>query len=139
MNDALTIISFLVGVLSLVYAVITTREKAKLEQVIKMRLLNISESMEDVENNAALAHTHIDATRQFLNDLERSKGTKTILDRIAWAEADITAAHRISKRLKRDVDSLREGLFSEGKIPRNKEPKNTKLIDAPNIEDPEDL
>jgi metal-dependent hydrolase (beta-lactamase superfamily II) len=138
MNDALTIISFFVGVLSLVYAVITNREKAKLEKVIKMRLLNISESVEDVVNNAALAHTHIDATRQFLNDLERSKGLKTILDRIAWAEADITAAHRMSKRLKRDVDSLQEGLFFKGKIPSNKEPKNTKLIDASKDEDAED-
>ena len=138
MNDILTIISLLVGVLSLVYAMIANREKAKLEKVIKMRLLNISESVEDVENNAALAHKHIDATRQFLNNLERSKGLNTILDQIAWAEADITAAHRMSKRLKRDVDSLHEGLFSKEKIPRNKVAKSTKLIDAPKDEDAED-
>ncbi len=139
MNDVLAIISFLVGVLSLVYAVITNREKAKLEKVIKMRLLNISESVEDVVNNAALAHTHIDATRKFLNDLKRSEGLKTILDRIAWAEADITAAHRMSKRLRRDVNSLQEGLFFKEKIPRHKEHKNTKLVHDSKDEDAEDL
>ena len=138
MNDTLTIISFLVGVLSLVYAVIANREKAKLEKVVKMRLLTISESVEDVEHNASLAHKHIDATRQFLNNLEHSRGLNTILDQIAWAEADVTAAHRMSKRLKRDVDSLHEGLFSRGKAPRNKVAKNAKLIDAPKDEDAED-
>jgi hypothetical protein len=44
----------------------------------------------------------------------------------------------MSKSLKRDVDSLQEGLFIEGNIPRNKEPKNTKLIDASKDEDAED-
>jgi hypothetical protein len=137
MNNALTIISFLVGVLSLIYAVITNREKAKLEKVVKMRLLNISESIRDVENNAALAHTHIDAIRRFLNDLKHTKGLKNILDRIAWAEADITTAHRMSKRLKCDVDSLQQGLFIEVNISSNEELKNIKNIDASKDEDKE--
>ena len=139
MNDFLTIVSILVGVISLIYAVITNREKAKLEKVIKMRLLNISESVRDVEDNAASAHTHIDATRRFLNDLEHSKALKTILDRIAWAEADITAAHRMSKRLKRDVDSLQDGLYFEEDLPRNKEPKRTKPNDGSKDEVAKDL
>jgi hypothetical protein len=124
MNDWLTIIGFLVGIVSLVYAVITNREKAKLEKVIKMRLLNIEESVEDLEKNTALAHTNIDTARQSINDLKHSKGMKEILDRIVWAEADITAAHRLSKRLKRDIESLDDGLFLERKKQGNKQAEN---------------
>ena len=138
MNLALTIISLLVGALSLVYAVIANREKAKLEKIIQSRLLNITESVEDAKNNTKLAYGHIDEIRRFLNSLKRSKDMNTTLDHVAWAEADITAAHRMLKRLKRDVESLQEGLLVAGKIPRNKDTKNTKLIDAPKNEDGED-
>lgn len=82
MNLALTIISLLVGVLSLVYATITNREKAKLEKVIQARLLNISESVGDAKNNTKLAHGHIDEIRRFLNDLKHSKEMNPTLDRV---------------------------------------------------------
>jgi len=111
MNNIITIVSLFVGVLSLVYAVITNREKAKLEAVVENILLNISSNVQDIVDNAALAYIHIDATRRYLNALKHSRETKTILDRTAYALADITATHRMSKRLKTEVDSLREGLF----------------------------
>jgi hypothetical protein len=137
MSLALTIISLLVGMLSLVYAVITNREKAKLEKIIQSRLLNVAESVEDAKNNTKLAHGHIDEIRRFLNGLKHSKEMNTTLDRVAWAEADITAAHRMLKRLKCDVDSLQEELLVAGKISRDKDPKNPKLIDAPKNEEGE--
>jgi F0F1-type ATP synthase membrane subunit b/b' len=138
MSIALTIIGLLVGVLSLVYAVITNREKAKLEKIIQSRLLHIAESVEDAKDNTKLAHGHIDEVRRFLNGLKHSKEMNSILDRAAWAEADITAAHRMLKRLKCDVCSLQEELLVAGKFPRNKDPKNPKLIDTHKNEERED-
>jgi hypothetical protein len=129
----LSLFGLVLTVASIIYAFITNREKNKLQSLVKIRLEDMIKSIEAVRGNTKLAHTHIDHIRKFMNGLRRSDELKTMLDRVAWAEADITAAHRMLKRLRQDVASLQNGLFAVQEIPRFQNAPETDVAKNSNL------
>lgn len=131
MELLLNLVGLLLGVGSFAYAIVTNRQKALLnrqkallQKYMRIELDDIEKKLVDVTNNAASAHRHIDVVRQFLNTVKRSDALASSLDGAAWAQADVTAAHRMLKNLQNDVASLRikavEGSLddaSESKVP----------------------
>lgn len=111
MELSLALAGLVVTTASFIYAFIANREKSRLQRLIKIKLEDLTRGIDQVRGNTKLAHTHIDEIRRFLNGVRRSNELKAILDRAAWAEADITTAHRMLKRLSYDATSLRDGLF----------------------------
>jgi len=110
---ALAVIGLVIGIISIIYAVKTNRDKAKLEKFTRLRYENFTATIEDAENNADSAYLHIEEVHRFLNGLKRSEELKAILDRAMWAQQDVAAAHRLLKRLKHDVVSLEKSMSGE--------------------------
>jgi hypothetical protein len=131
MEIFLSIVGLVLTGASLIYAFVANREKSRLQKLIQIKLEDIVQGIEQVRGNTKLAHTHIDEIRRFLNGVRRSNELKTILDRAAWAEADITAAHHMLKRLRYDVTSLRNGLFGIQEVPPPADKDETN-INSPN-------
>lgn len=111
MELSLSIGGFVLTVASLIYAIITSREKAKLQKLVEVRLENMIESVKDIKDNTELAYRHTNEIRRFLNGVNQSDELKTMLDRATWAQGDITTAHRMLNRLKHDISSLQHTLF----------------------------
>lgn len=91
--------------------------------MIRTVVADLERGLADVEDNVTLGLEHIDKVREFMNTLRRSEALPPQLDRIAWAEADVTSAHRILKNLRKNLASLRIELF-EGKA-RGAPPRET--------------
>lgn len=104
-------VSLGLGIVALAYAVITNRQKAELQRLIKSVVADMERELGDIEDNVALAHGHVDGVRKYMSTLVRSEKLKSQLDLIAWAEADVTAAHRMLKNLRKDVASLQTTMF----------------------------
>lgn len=102
--------------MSLVYAIVTNHQKTQLQRIVRSTVADIKRELDDVKENIKLAHGHIDAVRKYMNTLKRSADLQPNLDRIAWAEGDVTAAHRILKNVRKRVASLHANQ-SEGTVP----------------------
>ena len=111
MESALAITGLALGVLSLIYAVVTNREKAKLERLIEVRLQDVVASIDKVNKNTQLAYSHLDPVRRFLQKLAPSDELATVLDQMTWLHGDVTAADRLIERMRNDVTALQSGLY----------------------------
>jgi len=123
MNMWFTLGGLAVGIVSLLYAIVVDRQKAHLRRLIRTVVADLERGLADVEDNVTLGLEHIDKVREFMNTLRRSEALPPQLDRVAWAEADVTSAHRILKNLRKNLASLRIELF-EGKA-RGAPPRET--------------
>lgn len=111
MEHALTIIGLALGVVSLIYAVVTNREKAKLERLFQVELEDVIASIDKVNKNTQLAYSHLDPIRRFLQKLAPSEELAAVLDHMAWLTGDVTAADRLIERMRNDVLALQSGLY----------------------------
>src|ERR1043165_6822312 len=112
LSTILSLLSLVIGAFASLYAIKTNRDKARLAFVVETWLLNIASCVQDAEDNARLAHKNIEATRRGLNRLPHAgEMMQSTLDNVAWVEADITAVHRLLKRIRHEMKLFEGGLF----------------------------
>jgi len=111
METWFTVGGLAVGIVSLLYAVGTNRQKAQLQRLIRVAVADLERELRDVEDNIKKAHEHVDGVRRYLNTLKRSEELQSPLDLIAFAGMDVTAAHRILKNVRKNVTSFRINSF----------------------------
>ena len=123
METWFTVGGLAIGIVSLIYAVAVNREQARLKQLARTAFADLERGLVDVKDNLTLGLGHVDEVRGFMNTLARSDALLPQLDRMAWAESDVTSAHRTLKNLRKNLASLRIELFGRrvGGIP----PKET--------------
>ncbi|SYZ72228.1 hypothetical protein TRIP_C20343 [Candidatus Zixiibacteriota bacterium] len=118
MEIILAIMGVIIGLFSFLYALKTQREKRKFERLVKSNLAGLAGSIVMIRNNPALAHKNIDYILKHLDVIESTPELNRILNRLAWAQGDSAAAHRLLEVLLNDVLTLQEGLFGTRDIVR---------------------
>lgn len=119
----LDIFSAIITVGSLVYAVMTNREKRKLEKLVKSMLAGIAGNIRGIRENPAWADQQFRNIRERALELERNDDVKAILQHAHDGARDVTAAERMLGDLLGEVLWLQKGLFG------------TELIYHPNRKD----
>ena len=111
MELAFGILGTLITVLSFAYALKTQHDQHRLERLIRCKSAGIAGSIVLIRNNPALAHKNIDYVPKRFDMVEPAREQKAMVNRLAWAQGDSAAAHRLLELLLVDVVTLQQGLF----------------------------
>lgn len=116
--EILNLIGFVVGVLSaivtvasLVYAIKTNREKDALERLVQFRFQHLAWSIGRGKKLATLAYGHLDEIRHQLQRSPPSESLDSALDKITWLHGDVTSVDRLLEEIAHDIESTHYGMF----------------------------
>jgi hypothetical protein len=107
----ISIISTIITVGSLVYAIKTNREKKSLERLIHGKLKGIAGNIVASDKSATLADTHFRKCRDKALKLDESSLKNEILVHLHDGARDAESASRMLENLLNEVLSLQNGLF----------------------------
>ena len=107
----ISVISVAVGLVALVYAMMTNREKARLEKLIAAELRGLAASIDWVRTNSAWASSHFGSIQEQALSLDRSDQVNGILVHTQKGDHDTVAAERMMTNLFNQVLTLQEGIF----------------------------
>lgn len=111
MEIALSIIGVALGAAGLVYAVMTNREKARLEKLVQAELRGLAGNIEQIRVSPAWAHQHFQGIQECALKLERNQDVDQILRHAQSGVGDSVAAERMISNLLGQVLTLQEGMF----------------------------
>jgi hypothetical protein len=119
-DSILAIIGLVVGtgisVGSLIYAVKTNREKAKLETLVQTELAYIAGNIQVIRANPQWADRHFQAIRDKVLELEAGEQVQEIIKQAHDGARDVTAAERMLGNLLNEVLALQKGLFGTEEV-----------------------
>lgn len=110
-EEVVGLVGVVIGIASLAFAFKAQHEKRQFEQLLKSTLVGLAGSIVMIRNNPALAHKNIDYILKRVDVLGANPDLNRIINRLAWAQGDSAATHRLLEVLLNDVLSLQEGLF----------------------------
>ncbi len=121
----LSIISVAIGFGGFIYAILTNREKKKLENMVKVSLSTTAGNIEKIRESAKWAWQHFQIIRENANRLPGSEEKTKVIQSAQLGTGDSAAAERMLGNLLNQVLGTQEGLFgtTERKHPDNERKK----------------
>ncbi len=107
----LTIVGTVIGIAGLIYALMTTREKAKLEKLIKAELRGLAGNIDWIKTNAGWAGSHFRDIQKHCLNLDRNEHVNKILEHAHLGGDDSMSAERMMQNLFNNVLILQQGMF----------------------------
>lgn len=122
MEMLLSLMSVALGVGGIIYAILTNREKKKLENVVKVSLSTTAGNIEKIRQSAHWAWEHFQIIHDNADRLPDSKDRTKINQSSQLGTGDSAAVERMLGNLLNEVLATQEGLFgtTERKHPDKK-------------------
>ena len=114
--EIITIVSTLITIASLVYAIKTNKEKIRFEKLVKDVLAGITGNVWYARESADKADTNFTRARNETSKLEDSETKQLILRHIHNGARDAVAAKRMLINLLNEVMSMQKGMFGSNEI-----------------------
>jgi hypothetical protein len=123
MDTWLSILSIGIGIAGMVYAVMTNREKAKIENLIRSELRGLAGNICKIRQSSAWAFWHFNNIQALVLKLSESEEKKEILKLTQLGHGDAAASDRMLTNLLNEVLITQDGLFNTKEIhhPEEKE------------------
>ena len=116
MELVLSIVGTALGAAGLVYAVMTNREKANLERLVRSELRGLAGNIWSIRKNPRWADRHFGRIHDIAAKLETNEQVTGILRAAQTGARDAVAAERMLGNLLNEVLCLQEGLFGTKEI-----------------------
>ncbi len=111
-NLLLAVIGIVIGIASLVYAVMTNRDKARLEKLVQAELRGLAGNIDEIRANPKWAYEHFKTIQAYALKLEeRSDSVNRIHEAALYGTGDALATERLLGNLLNQVLTLQDGLF----------------------------
>lgn len=114
--EIITIVSALITIASLVYAIKTNKEKIRFEKLVKDVLAGIAGNVWYARESADKADTNFTRARNETSKSEDSDTKQLILRHIHNGARDAVAAKRMLSNLLNEVMSMQKGMFGNSEI-----------------------
>lgn len=109
-------ISSLFGIVSLVYAFLTNRDKVRLEKLIQAELRGLAGNIKKIGDNTYAADKHFRTVQVHALKLERIDEVNAILGATQFGARDALAADHMIRNLLNQILTLQEGMFGTRNI-----------------------
>lgn len=114
--DIISVISIAIGVIGLLYAYKTNREKERFEKLVRDKLAGIAGNIWYSRESADLSDKNFTRARDAAYALEESDKKQNVLKQIHNGARDAVAAKRMLSNLLGEVLSMQRGMFGTEKI-----------------------
>jgi hypothetical protein len=114
--EIVNVISAVITVASLVYAIKTNIEKKRFEKLVREKLAGIAGNVWYARRSADLSDHNFTRAREEAHNLEDSETKKNILKHIHNGARDAVAATRMLSNLLGEVTSMQKGMFGTDTI-----------------------
>jgi hypothetical protein len=126
MDTWLSILSICIGVAGMVYAVMTNRERAKLENLVRSELRGLAGNICKIKQSSGWAYWHFNSIQALVLKLPESEEKKEILRLTQLGHGDAAASDRMLTNLLNEVLITQHGLFN---TKETHHPEDKELVD----------
>lgn len=127
MENMVEFISIGIGLVGVLYAILTNRQKTKMENMVRIHLSGIAGNIKAIRKSTEWSWTHFDKIQNIALNLESSEVRETILKSAQLGTGDSAAADRMLENLLNNVMNIQEGMFgtTEVRYPEEKTKDNS--------------
>ncbi len=105
-----------IGLSGFLYAVLTNRQKAKMETMVRIHLSGIAGDVKEIRENTKLSWSHFDIVTDNAIKLDSCEFKDNILKSSQLGSGNSAAAHRMLGNLLNYVLNTQEGMFNTTEI-----------------------
>jgi hypothetical protein len=116
MENMVEFISIGIGFAGVLYAILTNRQKAKMENMVRIHLSGIAGNIKAIRKSTGWSWTHFGKIQNIAVNLESSEVRETILKSAQLGTGDSAAADRMLENLLNNVTNIQEGMFGTTEV-----------------------
>ena len=128
MENIFDVLGITIGLTGVLYAILTNRQKAKMENMVRIHLSGIAGDIKEIRKSTDWCWRNFDSIQNNAVNLEESELKKKILKSAQHGMGDSAAAHRMLGSLLSYVMNTQEGMFGTTEIRYSVENKEKDVI-----------
>jgi len=116
MDYLMNYISITVGIIGAFYAILSNRQKAKMENMVRIHLSGIAGDIQVVRENTGWGWEHLNNIQNYGINIEPNELKEKILKSAQLGGSDVAAANRMLGNLFNRIVNTQEGMFGTNEV-----------------------